>query len=198
MLFTIRGEKHLAYKNKKGFVDKIMIVLIIAVVIAIFALIFFAGSLLLPILVGSGSMVIGQISNSVNTNSPNTELANATNTSLGIASNVLGVIELCVYIFMIILTLGFLALCFYVRTYPFLTYIWIFIIILLVFFSMFLSNAYITASQMGELQDFYALWGQNDFIMTNLPMIIAVIGIFGGIFLFILGTRDQESEVQQL
>ena len=63
--------------------------------------------------------------------------------------------------------------------------------------SMFISNAYMTANQ-SNLAQYYSTWGTNDFLMSNLPIIVLVLGVFGGIFLFILASREPEGDTQQL
>lgn len=185
-------------QNKKGVIDQLMMVLIMAVVLVVIILVFWAGSMLLPVLTGTGNILVDTFTDSVNTNSPDTELANASNVAGNIASSILGVGESIVYIALIVLFAGFLMMAFYVRTYPFLAFFWIFIIIALTFVSMFVSNAYMTASVSSPLSSFYADWGSNDFLMSNLPSIVVFIGVIGGIFLFVLASREPESEVQQL
>lgn len=184
--------------NRRGVIDQIMTVLVVVVAVGVIILLFWAGSTLLPILTGTGGLLLNQISTSVNTNSPNTELANATNVVVTTGQGLLGIVESVVYFVFIFLIIGYFILCYYVRSYPFLAYIWVFIMIVLVFMSMFLANAYTQASTDPNIASFYSTWGSNDFLMTNLPMILSFVGVFGGIFLFILASRDPESEVQQL
>ena len=184
--------------NRKGFGNQLMMILVIGMVLAFIMLAIWVGGLFLPLLTGTGTLLVNTISTSINTQSPNSELANATNIALPIASRSLGVVEGIVYVFMVFIFLGFIALCFYVRTYPFLAFFWVFIIIALVFLSMFISNSYISASLVPATNSYYTTWGQNDFILSNLPFIIAVVGVVGGIILFVLASREPEAEVQQL
>lgn len=184
--------------NRKGLVEQIYIVLIMAFVLALIILMFWVGSMTLPILFGAGSMVTDQLSNSINTQSPNSDLSNATNTAISMTRGILGIGETLTYIAMLILIVGFIMLAFYVRSYPFLAFFWIFIIIALTFMAMLVSNSYTQASQSPATEQFYQQWGQNDFLMSNLPIIVVVIGVFGGIFLFVLASREPESEVQIL
>lgn len=185
-------------KNKKGFGNQLMIVLILAVVLAIGILIFWAGAMVLPLLTGTGNTLLNTIQTSVNANNPSSDLANATNITVNISKNILGIVETIVYISLFILMIGYITLCFYVRTYPFLAFFWIFIVVGLVFVSMFVSNAYMLAKQDSNLADFYSTWGTNSLLMENLPVIVAFFGVISGIFLFVLATKDQEGEVQQL
>jgi len=184
--------------NKKGLSGQIMTVLIITMVLVFIIIAFWVGSMILPLLTGTGGLLINQLSSSINANSPNTELANASNIALNTASSVLGVVETIVYLVMIFLFLGFIALAYYVRTYPFLAFFWVFILIGLVFLSMIISNSYTLASQNPTISGYYTTWGSNDFLMSNLPIIVLVVGVVGGIFLFILASREPEAEAQPL
>lgn len=185
-------------KNKKGLANQLMIVLILGVILGVGILVFWAVAMFSPLLTGTGNLLLDQLQLSVNTNNPSSEISNATDVSVNITKGILGIGETLVYVSMFIMIIGFIALCYFVRTYPFLAFFWVFIVIALVFVSMFVSNSYVMASQDSNLAEFYATWGTNGFLMENLPMIVAFFGVISGIFLFVLATKDQESEVQQL
>lgn len=185
-------------KNKRGVVQQIMSVLIIIVVLVVVIVMFWGGSILLPLFAGMGGETITQINNAVNTQSPNSELANATITATSIGTGVIGIMEYMVYFALIIMFVGFMILAYYVRSYPFLSFFWVLMIIALTFLSMILSNAYITASLQPATASYYSTWGSNNFIMENLPYVVVFVGIIGGIILFVLASREPESEVQIL
>lgn len=185
-------------KNKKGLAQQLMVVLILGVILAVMVLIFWIGSMILPLITGIGTDITNNIQVGINENNPDTELSNATTVPANIVTGTLGVIEGIVYIALIIIFIGFFALAYYVRTYPFLAFFWIFIIIALTFMSMIVSNSYISASQNTQTAEYYATWGSNDFIMQYLPHIVVFFGAISGIFLFVLASKDPESEVQQL
>lgn len=184
-------------KNKRGIVDQIMMVMILAVVIVIVILVFWAGSMVLPVMVGAGGTLINQMSSSADTTG-DSALKNATNTSLSIASSTLGIVETLVYIALVMMFIGYLIMAYYVRSYPFLAFFWVFIIIGLTFLSLFITNSYTTARDTTPLSSYYTTWGGNDLLMSNLPVIVVVVGVFGGIFLFILASKDPESEVNAI
>lgn len=184
--------------NNKGFTQQVLIILIIGIVFAIMIIFYWAGSMVLPILTSAGSDITSQLQLSTSTNNPSSELANATATTGNIAKGIFGAVESIVYVFFIFLLMGFIALCFYVRSHPAFAFFWVFIIIGLAFVSMFVSNAYTSASQLPATSSYYSTWGTNDFLMSNLPIIVVVSGVIGGIFLFILASRDPESEVQTI
>lgn len=184
--------------NKRGVVEQIMSILIIIIVLVVIVVLFWAGSVTLPLLTGAGSDAINQISTTINTQAPNSDIANASNVATSIGTGVIGIMEYAVYFALIILIVGFMILAYYVRTYPFLSFFWVLIMIALTFLSMILSNAYTTASLQPATASYYSTWGSNGFIMENLPYIIVFVGFIGGIILFVLASREPESEVQQL
>lgn len=184
--------------NKRGeLTNQIMMVIILCLVAAALIGAFWIVSVIGPIVAGEGTSIANQISTSVHSVSPNTGLDNATSVATNTTKGVLGTFELFVYLGFIGFFLGYLIICYYVRSYPFLAFFWIFIVIFLVFFSMLLSNAYQQAATTTlDMAAFYQSWGTNDFIMNYLPEIIAFMGITGGILLFVLVSREPESEEQ--
>lgn len=189
-------------KNKKGIVAQTeqMLVIVLALV---FGISLFAIAVLLgPLLVGVGTDTsetlqgaFGQIDIDTN-NNPNTTAAEVTRQA---TIPILGTIEMIVYMCLIAFVAGFMIMAYYVRSYPALSFFWLFLVVALVIISMFISNAYQTAAMAGgDIGDFYSDWGTTGFIMEYLPHLVAFIGIMGGIVLFALVNRDPESEVQYL
>lgn len=181
--------------NKKGFLDKIMGIFVIGLVLVFIIMLFWAGSMVLPLLTGLGGEISSQIRTDISLNTgDDTGLVNASNQALNMTDDILGVVEVISYIVIFVLFLGFLGLCYYVRSHPALAYIWVFIIIVVTFISVIVSNAYLTAKQDPTLNSFYSTWGGNDFLMTYLPHIFVFVGIIGGVILFVLATKDPETE----
>lgn len=72
----------------------------------------------------------------------------------------------------------------------FIPYIFIWVIAIIV--SVPLSNSYETISNDATLSSTYANFVGSNFILNNLPMIVAVVGIIGGIIMFTqMGKRQQ-------
>lgn len=183
----------------EGLIDKVMIVIILFVaiiaIVAVYALVSIAG----PVVVGEGKNAANIIQSSIDTSQPNSSISNASLVATSTVNGVLGTFELFVYLGFIGLFIGFMMICYYVRTYPFLSVFWFFIIIALVFISMLISNSYELASTSNsDMSSFYSAWGTNNFLMLNLPYIMAVFGVVSGVFLFVLISREPESEVQQI
>lgn len=183
-------------KNKKGLVKEIMIVIILFIVVVVLVSGYWIVSMVGPVIVGEGSAVAHQIQTSISANSPNTSLDNASQIVTSTTINVLGTFEILVYFGLMGMIIGFMLMAYYVRTYPFLAVFWVFMIIFLAFFAMLISNSYQQASTSGNLNTFYTNWGTNNFLMTYLPHIVVFFGVIGGILLFVLASKDPESETQ--
>lgn len=179
--------------KKKGFLNQVMIVLIIVVVIIVIMGLFTLGSIVLPIIAGEGAALSSTIQSSV-ADSGVIELQNATQVSTDTVINVLGVMEVIVYLFFMGLVIGFIFIAYYVKTYPFLAWFWIGIMAIVVIMAMIMSNIYQEASVEGDLSSFYTTWGTNDLLMNYLPHIFTFIGVFGGVILFVIISRDSEVE----
>lgn len=185
--------------NKKGqlggILNNIQMVLLIALVLGfIVGAVFILGTVG-PIVSGEGKNIATQIRTAVNQNNPNTNLSAATTTTTTIVENVLGTGELLVYMFFMGLFIGYLILAYNVRTYPYLAFFWVFLMVVMVVLSVIVSNAYQQAAANGPTASFYTAWGTNNFLMENLPFIVAVIGIIGGILLFVIVQRVPEEEL---
>lgn len=97
--------------------------------------------------------------------------------------------------FMMIFTMGLAILIFnfFIRAHPVYFAIHVFMTVIAVIFSVVISNAYESALLLNPTfgTTFQAFTATN-FIMANLPMWTAVIGIFGAMLLFINITRDKD------
>lgn len=180
--------------NRKGIAEQIIYILIIFVILITILVVYFAWSMLAP----SISTITGQITNSAITaanSSGDQNLSVAATTALSPINNSLPILEWGTYFVLIMLFFGFLILCFFVRAYPFLIFFWVILIIILAFVSLFLTDSYLTASAgTSYVATADQGWTTNNFIMSNLPSIFVAVGIFGGIILFILVSREQEAE----
>ena len=186
--------------NKKGdLVKNITMVLILFVVLGFLVGGYFLVSMVGPLVVGEGLNSMNILQTAINTTQQGTNLANASAVAVEFGTNFLGVIEVFVYFALVGLFLGYLIICYYARSYPFLAIFWVFAIIFLVLFAMILSNAYITTAESNsDINAFYQTWGTNDLLMRYLPHLVALFGITGGIFLFVLVSREPEAETQDI
>lgn len=185
--------------NKKGsllgFLDNMQfIVVLIMVLVGVIGVIYFlvvAG----PLLSGSTSEAATAIRNAVQQSDNNTAVGNATTVATTMVIDVTGKMELLVYAVFFGLFIGFLVVAYEVKFYPFLSFAWIALMIVVVLFSIVISNSYQEDIAAGATAEFYSTWGNTGWIMTYLPHIFATLGLVSGILLFALSTRSPDEEV---
>lgn len=184
--------------GKRGFYNQAMTAaIIIGVLIAIMVCYWF-WSLIAPsatsLTTDVSSIILNQARNSTDGN-----ISNAANLAITPAINVLGDFEFFTYTLLSGAVMGFLLLCFYVRTYPFLLFFWIIGIFILALTSIWLTSSYEGAiAGAGYFSTTTTSWTTNHYIMSNLPSIFVGFGIIGGIILFLIVSRETEAEVQAL
>lgn len=184
--------------NKKGIYWQIMALFVILIALGTIMMLFWGWSVIAP----SATSIITDITSDLKqagTNSGDNNLSNALNVPLDAVKNTADNFAWVTYLIFIVSLLGFLVLCFYVRSYPFLIVFWIFGIIVMVVISLFITNAY-QDTIAGE--DYVSVasraWTTNHYLMSNLPIIITGIGIIGGIILFALISREPEAEAMAI
>lgn len=180
--------------DKRGLSGQIMAIIIMAIVLILIMLIVFIGQLVLPPLVSS----VQDTSSIVQTafqSSGNQDLIAAGDASFVPASQSLNNLEWVSYTMFVILFLVFLIMCFYVRTYPFLLVIWIILIVILLIVSIYLAVVYQDLRVSPGLDTYYQSWENTDFFLRYLPGIILIMGVVGGIIMFVISSREQEAEL---
>lgn len=181
--------------NKRGIYNETMIIIVIFIgLMTIMGLFWIVGSIG-PLIVGEGKVLTTQLSNSINANSPNSELANASQAPIQLSNNLLGIVEAIVYLCFVGSFLGFIAVCYYVRTYRWLSMAWIGLVIGAVVIAMIMSNSYqMMYDSSTDLASLYSEWGTNDFVLRYLPFIIGIFGVIGGIILFAIQSTGGDEE----
>lgn len=171
--------------NKKGLINEIYIVIILFIAVLTIAGLFWIAGIAGPIVVGEGKEATSIISSSFSNTQSNDSLTNATAVATNTANQWLGLVEGAVYLFFFGLFGGFLAVCYYIRTYKWLGIVWMMLMVSLVLISGILSNAYQdTKAINGDLAEFYNTWGTNDFILNYLPVVMGGFLVISGILLF--------------
>lgn len=184
--------------NRRGLLNEIWIVIILFIVMVVIMFAYTLASIAAPLVVGEGKAITSILSDSFSSE-PNSSLANATAVSVQTANSFLGMIELSIYLLFFGALVGYIAVCYYVKTYKWLAMVWLMLIVAAVVISMVLSNAYQTTSQTsGDLASFYSVWGTNDFLMNYLPYIVAGFGILSGIVLFAIIAIGSDEETKEI
>lgn len=172
-----------------NFTNVFWIILVIVGVIAVV----FGIALMAPIFVGKSTELSGYVSDAFHTGlSTLNDSQNASGIAADTVEGTLGTVQFISYAVFIGLILGYLIICFYIRTQPWLIFLWVFVMIFMVIISMFISNAYVNAATAPNTASFYSAWGTNDFLLRHLPHAMAVLGTLGGILLLVLYPRDEE------
>jgi len=187
--------------DKKGLGAGLITVIVMVVILVFLMLIFFAWSLtgpLLTSLIGEVSGDITDVMNQAPAPTPETNLTQINEVTNVVFNDSVQQLEWITYAIFGAVILTFLVMAYYVRTYPFMLGIWIVTIILLVFLSLFMTYTYEQTKQDAYLNGIYSTWATNDFIISNMPIIILILGVLGGIFMFAVVTRDSEYEQQVL
>lgn len=181
-------------KDKKGISNQIMLVIIMGIVLAMIVLLVFLSHLILPPLQSVSQDTNGIIQETFQS-SGDQNLIDAGEASFQPAAESLNNLEWMSYTLVILSFLVFLIMCFYVRTYPFLMFVWIIMMVVLIFISLYLTTTYQGLVTDDTLGGYYTSWENTDFILQNLPIILVFVGIIGGAIMFMLASRDRESEL---
>ena len=181
-------------KNKKGIGNKIVFIVIMAVILLVLILGFFLFQLIGPPLVSTLQETSGIISNTM-ASSNNEVLQNASASSFEPALQSMNNLEWLSYTLFIVMFLTWVIMCVYVRAQPFLILIWIILMIIMVVLSLYLAVVYQDMRTSPGLADYYQSWENTDFMLKNLPVVMVVLMVVGGIVMFILASRDQEAEL---
>jgi len=180
--------------NKKGLWGQIWTIIIIMIVIVIIVGGFFVYSLVSPVFTGTSSLIRNTLISGVNSTG-NENLTMAVTITADSVNNSMQVLNWLGYMLLITMMVGVVMVAYYVRTYPFLIIYWLVFIILLVFISMLLSNAYESyANTGGFVSDNMLTNTANYYIMIYLPYIVSMFGVLVGIILFVLAGKEPETE----
>lgn len=90
------------------------------------------------------------------------------------------------------MALSILISNFFIRTHPFLFIVYILFVVASVVLGAYISNAYDTVLANDVVGTTFQTFTATNFIMANLPVVAAVIGVFGAILLFINMQRDPD------
>ena len=183
-------------KNKKGqmqLAGKIWLIIIMAIVLIMLILGFFLYQLVGPPLVSTLQDASGTISGTMQ-QSGDQNLQNASAASFEPALQSTNNMEWLGYTLFIVMFFTWIIMCFYVRSHPYLMLIWIVLVIIMVVLSIYLAVVYQDLRTSPGLADYYQSWENTDFMLKNLPIIVTILGIGGGIVMFILASREPEAE----
>lgn len=181
-------------RNKRGLANQILIIIVMAIILILLILGFFAFQLVGPPLVSTLQETSGTLRSTFQ-ETHEESLINASESSIIPASQSLNNLEWLSYTLFGVMFIVWVIMCFYVRTYPFLMVIWIILVIIMVVLSIYLAVVYQDIRVQPGLSDYYQSWENTDFMLKNLPIVVTILGIGGGIVMFMLASREQEAEI---
>jgi len=101
------------------------------------------------------------------------------------------------FVYLLALGAGMVIVGFLERKHPFLFFVYVLIVLLGVIFSPMVSNAYENLLNSGIFENELANFTASNFIILNLPVFVMIIGILGGLGLFInLIRTGNEGEIR--
>ena len=174
--------------NKGSLYNNIMLgIILIGTLIGIIIL-FFLYTMIAPPATDSINTINGMVQGIVtDTKQSEGNLSNSLEISTRPISGISGIFEWVGYSMFVMLLVGYIMICYYVRSYPFLIAFWFIAIIGATLLSMILSNAYIDVSTgTDSIALAYQSYTTQDYMMTYLPHIIASTGLIAGIILFMI------------
>lgn len=180
--------------NKKGFVQQLLIVVVLLIVIGIFIAGFWAWSVSAPFI----TKLSGDIKSNVQLStqqSDDSNLINSTYVASEVGNESVQTLRTITFIFFFIMILGFIMIAAMVRSYPWLIAIWTIGMILLTFLSTYVSNSYTSIYNTSpEARAAYDSWPSNHFLLSNLPMIILFFSLVTGLAMFLIIPKDIDIE----
>lgn len=185
--------------NKKGsllgFLDNMQFMLILVIVIVGVIGVIYGLVTVGPLISGEGGSALRDIKLAVQQTDNNTAIGNATTISADTVTGVTGKMELLVYAIFIGLFIGFFIVAYEVKFYPFLSWAWIALMVVVVLFAIVLSNAYQEASADPTTAAYYATWGSTGYLMYYLPYIASALGLLSGVILFALSQKSPDEDL---
>jgi hypothetical protein len=182
----------ITFKNKRGEANpggQIVLLLVMGVVLVLLVLSLFLWQLVGPPLV-STIQTAGTISTQAFQSTQDADIISAGASSITPAVDSLNNLEWVSYTLFTLLFLTFIIMCFFVRVYPFLVVFWIIIVVILFIASLYLTTTYQDMRTDPSLG--YTSWENTDFMLRNLPVLIFVVGLVGGIVMYIIASKDKE------
>lgn len=185
--------------NKKatllGFIDNIQFIFILIIVLALIIGLIYGLAVAGPLIAGETSNAADMVKLSIQTSDNNSAISNATTVSADVVTGVMGKMELLVYSIFFGLFIGFLIVAYEVKFYPFLSFAWLMLMIIVVLFAMILSDAYEIQKNETTTDELYSTWGSTGWLIDYLPQITSTLGLISTVLLFMLRNRSPDEEI---
>lgn len=180
-------------KNKKG---QFLTFNIFHFIIVSFLVVLFFGGLIW--IMGQINTVMHQagVANEVNAGQPGyVNMTLASDQTFGIINNSIQSLRMVAVVYILGLAICIILMGLLIKVHPIFYFAYVLIIFFAVAFSVPVSNAYLTLLQSGIYDGTLASFSAANYILLNLPVFVFIIGIIGGIFLFIQMLRNESEPV---
>lgn len=170
-------------KNKRGQLSSFSI--FTWIITAFLAVVFFASLIWVMGLLNDVFTQVG-VANEVNAGNPMyTNMTLASEQIWGSAYESIKALRMVSIVYILALAMGIVVVGFLEKKHPFLFFVYILITLLAVIFAPTISNAYEELLSSGIFGGELLNFGTSNFIILNLPVFVLIIGVLGGIGLFI-------------
>lgn len=172
-------------KDKRGQMQFSVFNLFLIGIVAFLAVVLFAGYIYVMGILNTTFHTIG-VGNEGNSGQPGyVNLTNAADVTFGQVNQSIQGLRLVAICLIFAEMLAFIFMSGLVRIHPFFFIVYIFIVILAVIFAAPISNSYESLMQQQLYEGLLASFTGSNWLLMNLPLIIAVVGVIGGIFMFV-------------
>jgi hypothetical protein len=179
-------------KDDKAQMEQSVLSIFTFMVVAFAAVVIFGGMIWTMGLLNSTFTSIGLL-NEVNAGQPGyTNMTIAAQSTFGQVNDSIQALRLVAITLIFTEALAFMVFMAFAKRHPVLFIVYIFIIVLAVIFAASISNAYYTLLQSDIFDGILVSFTGANWFVLNLPIVVAVTGIMGGIFMFINIIRGSE------
>lgn len=167
------------------------------IIVAFLAVMLFAGLIYAMGLINDVMHQVG-IQNEANyrPNSTWVNMTYAADVTFGQVNNSIQALRMVALTLIFSMIMGAILVNFLVKVHPAFFFIYVLIILLAIIFSAPISNAYLELRQSDIYNGILPSFTGTDWIMLNLPMIVTIGGLLGGIFLFISIIKGEGGEIR--
>lgn len=155
------------------------------IIVAFIAVVLFAGLIYVTGLMNNVFIQVGQ-QNQLNPGQPGyVNLTDAAEKTFGQVNNSIQALRLVAITLIFSEILLFIIIGSFKRVHPAMFFVYVLIVFLGVLFSVPISNAYESLLKSNIYEGLLSSFTGSNWILLNLPLVVFIVGLFGGIFMFI-------------
>lgn len=179
-------------EDKLGQINNPIFSLFVFMIIAFITVVLIAGMMYSMNLINNALINVGSI-NEANAGNPGyTNMTYAAQVTFGAVNNATKGMPLVSISIIFSLMMGIIMSSFFLRVHPAFFFLYVLLTVLAIIFSVPISNAYQTLLQSNIFDGYLTQQPMGNWILINLPMVVCVVGILGGIMLLINIVRNEQ------